>query len=106
MIKALQDGLLQLIAEFGGGDYCFVPNANMLGTIFNHAVANLKVTYAHNAIMTLSYPNILDLTELGLYIGKAAPKKVISKKEGAYMEYSINLKTIRFGQSCDLFFQL
>jgi hypothetical protein len=102
----LQDGLLQSIAEFGRGDYCFVPDASMLGTIFNHAVANLKVTYAHDAIITLSYPNVLDLTELGLYIGKAAPKKVISEREGAYIEYSINLRTIRFRQPRDLFLQL
>jgi hypothetical protein len=90
----LQDGLLQSIAELGGGDYCFVPDASMLGTVFNHAVANLKVTYAHDATMTLSYPNFLDLTELGLYIGKAAPKKVTSEREGAHVEYSINLRTI------------
>ena len=102
----LQDGLLQSIAEFGGGDYCFVPDASMLGTVFNHAVANLKVTYAHDAIITLSYPKILDLTEPGLYIGKATPKKVKSEAECAHLEYSINLRTIRFGQSRDLFFQL
>jgi hypothetical protein len=75
-------------------------------TIFDHAVANPKVTYAHDAIMTLSYPKVLDLTELGLYIGKATPKQVISEREGTYMEYSINLRTIRFGQSRNLFFHL
>jgi hypothetical protein len=66
----------------------------MLSTIFNYAITNLKVIYAYNAIIILSYLNILDLIELGLYISKATPKKVISKREGAYIEYSINLKTI------------
>lgn len=78
----------------------------MLGTVFNHAVANLKVTYAHDAVMTLSYPNALDLTELGLYINKAVPKIIIIKRTEAYMEYSINLRTIWFGQLRDLFFRM
>jgi hypothetical protein len=102
----LQDGLLQSIAKFGGGDYYFVPNTSILSTIFNYAVANLKVIYAYDAIIILSYPNFLDLTELRLYIGKAAPKKVTSEREGTYIEYSINLRTIRFRQSRDLFLQL
>src|ERR1700733_12543310 len=42
----LKEGLLQLIAEFSGSDYCFVLNTSMLGTVFNHAIANLKSTYA------------------------------------------------------------
>ncbi len=71
----LQDGLLQLIAKFGRRNYCFIHNASMLGTVFNHAIANLKITYTHNAIMKLSYPNVLNLTKLRVCIGKAAPKK-------------------------------
>ena len=70
----LQDGLLQSIAEFGRGDYCFVPDASILGTVFNYTIANLKVIYAYDAIIILSYLIVLDLTELGLYIGKVTPK--------------------------------
>lgn len=92
----LQDSLLQLIAEFGKGNYYFVLNASILNIIFNYAIANLKVIYAYNAIITLSYPNFLDLIKLKLYIGKVAFKKVISKRKGAYIKYFINLKIIRF----------
>jgi hypothetical protein len=93
----LQNGLLQLIAEFNGGNYCFIPNASMLSTIFKYAIANLKTVYIYNTIIILSYLNSLDFMEFRLYIGKAAPKKVIKKREGVYIEYSINLKMIWFG---------
>lgn len=93
----LKGGLLQSISGFGGGDYSFVPDASMLGTVFNHAVANLKSTYAQKAILTLTYPDLLELTELGIYIDKAKPTKASCGREGTYMEYSINLRTIQYG---------
>jgi hypothetical protein len=99
----LKEGLLQSIAEFGGGDYCFVPDASMLGTIFNHAVANLKSTYAQKATLKLRYPDALELTELGTYINKGKPVKVFGEQGGTYMEYSINLRTIQYGQTRDFF---
>ncbi|KAF2467492.1 vWA-like protein [Lindgomyces ingoldianus] len=49
----LEEGLLQSISDLGGGDYSFVPDASMLGTVFNHAVANLKSTYAQTATLQL-----------------------------------------------------
>ena len=102
----LKEGLLQSIAEFSGGDYCFIPDASMLGTVFNHAVANLKSIYAQKATLTLRYPDTLELTELKTYIDKAKPVKVSSRQRGTYMEYSINLRTIQYGQLHDFFLLL
>lgn len=85
---------MQSIANFSRGDYCFIPNTSILGTVFNYTVINLKVIYAHDTIIILNYLKNLNLTKLKLYINKAAPKKVKSKAEGTYIEYSINLKII------------
>jgi hypothetical protein len=101
----LQEGLLHSIAEFGGGDYCFIPDASMLGTSFNHTIANLQSIYAQKATLTLTYPDVLRLTELGIYINKAEPVEASRGRSGTYMEYSIDLRTIQYGQSRDFFLQ-
>jgi hypothetical protein len=99
----LKEGLLQSIAKFGGGDYYFIPDASMLGTIFNHAITNLQSTYAQKATLTLTYLDALELTELGIYINKAKPIEVSHGTEGTYVEYSIDLRTIQYGQSRDFY---
>jgi hypothetical protein len=78
----------------------------MLSIVFNYTIANLKPTYAYKAILILSYPNTLDLTEPGLYISKAALKNILSNRKRAYIEYSINIRIIYFRQLRDLFFLL
>ncbi|KAF1986857.1 hypothetical protein K402DRAFT_446363 [Aulographum hederae CBS 113979] len=50
---SLRSGLLQSIAEIGGGNYAFIPDAGMIGTVFIHAVANLYCTFATNASLTI-----------------------------------------------------
>ncbi|KXX78807.1 Inter-alpha-trypsin inhibitor heavy chain H3 [Madurella mycetomatis] len=59
----LRSGLLKSIAEVGGGNYSFIPDAGMIGTVFIHAVANLQSTFANNATLHLTYPSYLQLEE-------------------------------------------
>jgi hypothetical protein len=92
----LQPGLLQSIAELSGGNYTFISDPSMLGTVFIHAVANLQSTFARQAILNLTYPSIVGLEEMGIYINKRKPMSIES---GNAMEYTINLNTLQYGQS-------
>jgi hypothetical protein len=98
----LQPGLLQSIAEFSGGNYSFIPDSSMLGTIFIHAVANLQSTFARRAVLNLTYPSLLGLEETGIYIGKRKP---ISIASGYTREYTIDLNTLQYGQSREYYLQ-
>lgn len=66
----LQLGLLQLIAEFSGGNYSFIPDSSILSTIFIHVVANLQSTFARQAVLNLTYPSLLGLEETGYISAK------------------------------------
>src|SRR6478735_7879434 len=59
----LRSGLLKSIAEIGGGNYAFIPDAGMIGTVFVNAVANLQSTFAMAANLKLSYTRPLELYE-------------------------------------------
>jgi hypothetical protein len=96
----LQPGLLQSIAEFSGGNYSFIPDSSMLGTVFIHAVANLQSTFARQAVLNLTYPSILGLEETGIHVNKRKPMSIES---GNMMEYTINLNTLQYGQSRDCY---
>ena len=45
----MKSDLMQSIAEVGNGNYAFIPDAGMIGTIFVHAMANLCSTYCTEA---------------------------------------------------------
>jgi von Willebrand factor type A domain len=92
----LQPGLLQSIAEFSGGNYYFIPDSSMLGTVFIHAVANLQSTFARQAVLNITYPSILGLEETGIHINK---RKHMSIESWDAMECTINLNTLQYGQS-------
>ncbi|OAX83670.1 hypothetical protein ACJ72_01959 [Emergomyces africanus] len=70
----IRSGLLQAIAEVGGGTYSFIPDAGMIGTVFVHAIANLYTTFATQAKVTFRTSGSVQLvqdegsrTGLGLY---------------------------------------
>jgi Mg-chelatase subunit ChlD len=60
-----QDGLLQKIAEMGGGRYSYIPEPGQMGTVFIHAVANMQSTFACIAVLSITYSNILKLKAAG-----------------------------------------
>ncbi|GME60439.1 hypothetical protein PAAG_11560 [Neofusicoccum parvum] len=91
----IRSGLLQGIAEAAGGNYAFIPDSGMIGTVFVNAIANLYTTFATSATLTLtaSGSSALELKPL----------------EGAalYADHGddlvITLSNLQFGQSRDVF---
>ncbi|VUC37867.1 unnamed protein product [Clonostachys rosea] len=96
---SLESGLLKSIAEFGGGNYAFIPDAGMIGTVFVHAVANLQSTFATKAVLTLSYQEPLSLEEIGGdYIGRHAPEF-----DGSQITLTMELGNLQYGQTRDIY---
>ena len=58
---SLRSGLLRSIAEVGGGNYAFIPDAGMIGTVFVHAVANLFTTFSRQVKIVLRGPADVDI---------------------------------------------
>ncbi|KAH6842661.1 hint-domain-containing protein [Chaetomium sp. MPI-CAGE-AT-0009] len=100
----LRSGLLKSIAEVGGGNYSFIPDAGMLGTVFIHAVAHLQSTFANNAKLRLTYPSYLKLEEM---TGEAVGRQEAVELEGDVPEpmtsLTILLDNIQYGQSRDIY---
>ena len=98
----LRSGLLKSIAEIGGGNYAFIPDAGMIGTVFVHSVANLQSTFATNAVLRLSYSNPLELEETtGEAVDQVPPKKLYDPVYNT--ELRLNLGHLQFGQNRDIF---
>lgn len=99
----LRSGLLKSISEIGGGNYAFIPDAGMIGTVFVHSVANLQSTFATNAVLKLTYTDPLQLEETtGEAVDKELPKQ-LNDPPLAFMGLTINLGNLQFGQSRDIF---
>ncbi|KAK2673759.1 von Willebrand factor, type A [Fusarium oxysporum f. sp. vasinfectum] len=100
---SLRSGLLKSIAEIGGGNYAFIPDAGMIGTVFVHAVANLQSTFATRAVLKLSYTRPLELYETtGPSVDQIVPV-FADDSEDSQVELTINLGNLQFGQSRDIF---
>ncbi|KAK2027076.1 von Willebrand factor type A domain-containing protein [Colletotrichum zoysiae] len=103
---SLRSGLLKSIAEIGSGNYSFIPDAGMIGTVFVHAVANLQATYAINATLHLSYPASVDLEEIS---GDSVVKQeavTLTEEDGRPKQLSISLGNVQYGQSRDIFLKV
>ncbi|KAL7787876.1 hint domain-containing protein, partial [Trichoderma ceciliae] len=95
----LRSGLLKSIAEFSGGNYAFIPDAGMIGTVFVHAIANLQSTFATGASLRLTYASTFEAEQtLGDAVDKQAPVDIGSGQ----MQLTIPLGNIQYGQSRDL----
>lgn len=99
----LRSGLLKYIAEIGSGNYSFIPDAGMIGTVFVHAVANLQNTYATEATLQFRYASNLQIQEaMGTSVLSSPPEPFIeSSKQG--LQLDIALGNIQYGQSRDIF---
>lgn len=99
----LRSGLLKSIAEIGGGNYAFIPDAGMIGTVFVHAVANLQSTFATNAVLKLTYSKPLQLEETtGASVEKEFPKP-IDNSDNSALELTITLGNLQYAQSRDIY---
>ncbi|GAB1316142.1 Inter-alpha-trypsin inhibitor heavy chain H3 [Madurella fahalii] len=100
----LRSGLLKSIAEIGGGNYSFIPDASMIGTVFIHAVANLQSTFANNAILRLTCPSYLQLEETtGEAVTRHLPSESSEDVPGSLNQRTIFLGHLQYGQSRDIY---
>ncbi|KAK3303170.1 hint-domain-containing protein [Chaetomium strumarium] len=100
----LESGLLKSVAEAGGGNYSFIPDAGMLGTVFIHAVANLQSTFANNARLRLTYPSYLGLQETtGEAVDKQEPLQLGGDVPDSLASLTILLSNVQYGQSRDVY---
>ncbi|TDZ14881.1 Uncharacterized protein Cob_v012188 [Colletotrichum orbiculare MAFF 240422] len=102
----LRSGLLKSIAEIGGGNYAFIPDAGMIGTVFVHAVANLQATFAINATLRLTYPAQVDLEET---TGDSVVKQeavTLHNENDEPKRLSILLGNIQYGQTRDIYLRV
>lgn len=58
---SMRSDLMQSIAEVGNGNYAFIPDAGMIGTIFVHAMANLFSTFFSGAELEIPCADAGDL---------------------------------------------
>ncbi|CAK7268665.1 hypothetical protein SEPCBS119000_003177 [Sporothrix epigloea] len=95
----LRSGLLKSISEYTGGNYAFIPDAGMIGTVFVHAVANMQSTFANHARLRLSYPTSLTLEQTqGAAVGLQKPIL-----HGPQQELTVAIGNIQYGQSRDVY---
>ncbi|KXH38565.1 von Willebrand factor type A domain-containing protein [Colletotrichum simmondsii] len=107
----LRSGLLKSIAEEGGGNYAFIPDSGMIGTVFVHAVANLQATYAINATLRLTYSPLLTIEEaMGESVNKQELMIIIEGDMENDIpdqhELSILLGNLQYGQSRDIYLRV
>ncbi|KAL6890663.1 hint domain-containing protein [Trichoderma evansii] len=100
---SLRSGLLKSIAEFSGGNYAFIPDAGMIGTVFVHAVANLQSTFATKASLEIKYASTLEIEQT---LGDAVDKQAAIDADKGQMQLTIPLGNIQYGQSRDLWLRL
>lgn len=99
----LRSGLLKSIAEVGGGNYAFIPDAGMIGTVFVHAVANLQSTFATNALLKLTYSKPLQLEETtGISVEREPPKPIDDSADSAFV-LTIKLGNLQYAQTRDIY---
>lgn len=101
----LRSGLLKSIAEFGGGNYAFIPDAGMIGTTFIHAVAHLQSTVAINAKLCLKYGDNVHVEEtMGSYVKQQLEPDLRREKHGSTIRHlMIPLGNLQYGQSRDIY---
>lgn len=97
---SLRSGLLKSISEFTGGNYSFIPDAGMIGTVFVHAVANMQTTYASDSVVHFTIPDGVTLKEtLGDCVKK--PHKTLFPHKNRV--FSVNVGALQYGQSRDIY---
>ena len=93
---SIRSTLLQSIAEVGQGNYAFIPDAGMIGTVFVHAVANLYNTFASNAVLEIKTHPRTALTCNTVF-------NTMDTKNG---DTRFQLGNLQYGQSRDLILDL
>ncbi|KAI5860913.1 hint-domain-containing protein [Durotheca rogersii] len=96
----IKSGLLKSIAEVGRGNYAFIPDAGMIGTVFVHAIAHLQSTYATRCTLEITTPKSVNLRTTA---GKTIDKQV--REEETCNKITIDLGNLQYGQSRDIYLE-
>ncbi|KAI8955319.1 U-box domain-containing protein [Xylaria longipes] len=96
----IESGLLKSIAEVGSGNFAFIPDAGMIGTVFVHAVAHLQSTYATRCTLEISAPEgVLLKSTTGKSIHEPRDEKAGSST------ITVHLDNLQYGQSRDIYLE-
>ncbi|KAI2465842.1 hint-domain-containing protein [Annulohypoxylon bovei var. microspora] len=96
----IKSGLLKSIADIGSGNYAFIPDAGMIGTVFVHAVAHLQTTYATKCSLRLTMPKSIHL--------RTTAGKTIDQQEEDTADHGkliVRLGNLQYGQSRDVYLE-
>ncbi|KAI1469030.1 hint-domain-containing protein [Daldinia caldariorum] len=96
----IRSGLLKSIGEIGSGNYSFIPDAGMIGTVFVHAVAHLQTTYATGCTLQITTPKG---TRLRTTAGKVIDRQ--DQEEADFNRLVIKLDNLQYGQSRDIYLE-
>ncbi|KAI3321385.1 U-box domain-containing protein [Xylariaceae sp. AK1471] len=96
----IKSGLLKSIVEAGNGNYAFIPDAGMIGTVFIHAVAHLQSTYATQCTLEISAP---EGVLLKLRAGKSIDQE--HDEETGCATMTVELGNLQYAQSRDIYFE-
>ncbi|QDS77563.1 hypothetical protein FKW77_001312 [Venturia effusa] len=99
---SLRSGLLKSIAEIGQGNYAFIPDAGMIGTVFVHAVANLQSTCATSTSLTLTATGNITLSETMGHYAKSKDPKTADQNQDFHKQLTIPIGNVQYGQSRDI----
>lgn len=99
----LKSGLLKSIAEYGRGNYSFISDAGMIGTVFVHAIAHLQSTFATKASLQITYSEHLEFWQTG---GPSVDQEQpIHHPVHPIYRLTIPLGNIQYGQSRDIYLE-
>ncbi|KAI0417827.1 hint-domain-containing protein [Xylaria grammica] len=99
----IRSGLLKAIADTCNGNYAFIPDAGMIGTVFVHAVAHLQSTYATQCTLEISAPEGVLLKST---TGKSVVEYVVGNKGPVgKRNLTIELGNLQYGQSRDIYLE-
>ncbi|KAI0430541.1 hint-domain-containing protein [Xylaria sp. FL1042] len=98
----IKSGLLKSIAETCNGNYVYIPDAGMIGTVFVHAVAHLISTYAIQCRLEISVPEGVLLKST---TGRSIPEQEDGDRRPSTNTLTIQLGNLQYGQSRDIYLE-
>eukprot|EP01117_Protostelium_nocturnum_P008640 TRINITY_DN30_c0_g2_i1.p1 TRINITY_DN30_c0_g2~~TRINITY_DN30_c0_g2_i1.p1 ORF type:complete len:716 (-),score=297.14 TRINITY_DN30_c0_g2_i1:41-2188(-) len=90
--------LLDNLSQLGGGMYCFIPDASIVGTAFVNCVSNLQSTFANQVILSIEPQEGVKL------VGNTQVGSLPQQKTSWGLRF--DLSTLQYGQTKDVVVRL
>ena len=97
---SLDSVMLDKLAVIGNGQYSFIPDAGMVGTVFIHTLANLFVTVANNVRLRIEPIEALTISRVGGDDSNAEERSSIPN----FFQYVVG--TLQLEQTKDILFHV